>query len=122
MENTAQRSPFCHIVIPAPDLEKAMSFYQTIFGWRVQSNVPGQKYWFFESGNVSGAFSGNKKPGVGSVVLVIQVEDMPSTLERIVELGGTIKQSRSRIGQADAGYDAYFLDPNGNEMGIYSKQ
>ena len=48
-------SPFCHVVIPAPDLAKANSFYEAIFGWRVQ--VPGPNYWFFESRNVGGAFS-----------------------------------------------------------------
>jgi predicted enzyme related to lactoylglutathione lyase len=122
MKEATKRSPFCHIVIPAPDLEKAKSFYEQIFGWRVEAHTPGTKYWFFESGNIGGAFNGNSMPSARSVVLVMRVDDMSTTLQRIVELGGTIKQDRSRIGEASSGYDAYFLDPNGNEMGLYSEQ
>jgi predicted enzyme related to lactoylglutathione lyase len=120
VEETAKPSPFCHIVIPAPGLQKAKSFYEAIFGWRVQAGVPGPDYWFFESGNVGGAFQGNRKPAAGSVVLFIQVDDLEATLDRIVNHGGTVTQGRGRIGEATPGYDAYFLDPNGNEVGLYS--
>jgi predicted enzyme related to lactoylglutathione lyase len=112
-------SPFCHIVIPAPDLEKAKDFYQRVFGWNVQPNVPGARYWFFKSGNVGGAFNGATKPAVGSVVLVLRVEDMDAAVARIRDNGGRITQEPSAIGDADPGRDAYFLDPNGNEMGVY---
>jgi uncharacterized protein len=112
-------SPFWHIVIPAPDLERAKAFYEQVFGWQVQVNVPGPKYWFFESGNVGGAFNANAKPASGSVVLVLRVEDMADVIASIRKHGGTITQEPSAIGDADPGRDAYFLDPNGNQMGIY---
>lgn len=118
MSETAS-SPFCHIVVPAPDLERASAFYQRVFGWKVQTNVPGPKYWFFESGNVGGAFNANAKPAAGSMVLVLQVEDMGAAIARIRENGGIVTQEPGAIGEADPGRDAYFLDPNGNEMGIY---
>ncbi len=86
------------------------------FGWRIQANTPSSNYCFFESGNISGAFNGNNKPAARSISLVIKVADRP----RIRNNGGSITQDRSAIGEADPGYDAYFLDPNGNEMGIYS--
>ena len=122
MEKQRSGSPFCHIVIPAPDLAKAKSFYEAIFGWRVRENAPGPQYWFFESGNVGGAFNGSRKPAQSSVVLVIKVDDMQTTLDSISKHGGTVTQGRSRIGEAASGYDAYFLDPNGNEIGLYSDQ
>jgi predicted enzyme related to lactoylglutathione lyase len=40
MDIQKSRSPFCHVVIPAPDLAKAKAFYEAIFGWRVQANFP----------------------------------------------------------------------------------
>ncbi len=113
------KSPFCHIVIPAPDMAKAKAFYEQVFGWKVQQNVPGAKYWFFESGNVGGAFNGNTRPSSGSVVLVLRVEDMDVAVSKIREHGGTITQEPADIGDADPGRDAYFVDPNGNEMGVY---
>jgi predicted enzyme related to lactoylglutathione lyase len=112
-------SPFCHIVIPAPDLELAKVFYERVFGWRVQANVPGRNYWFFESGNVGGAFNDRKTPAPGSTVLVLRVADIDEAVAAIRENGGAVTQEPGAIGEADSGRDAYFLDPNGNEMGIY---
>lgn len=120
MGDQRTRGAFCHIVIPARDLAKAKSFYEAIFGWQVQMNVPGPGYWFFESGNVGGAFSSNKKPAEETTVLMISVDDMRATLDLISQQGGIVTQDRSRIGDAAEGYDAYFRDPNGNEMGLYS--
>jgi len=112
-------SGFCHIVIPAPDLERAKAFYEKVFGWQVRANVPGPSYWFFESGNVGGAFNGRKKPSSGGAVLVLHVDDVDDAIGRVRENGGTVTQEPGAIGEADPGRDAYFLDPNGNEMGIY---
>ena len=111
---------FCHIVIPAPDLEKARAFYEAVFGWTVQANVPGPRYWFFQSGNVGGAFDAGRKAAPRSVVLLLRVDDMSAALARVVEHGGTVTQAPSSIGDADPGNDAYFLDPNDNEMGLYA--
>lgn len=111
MKNPVDASPFCHISIPASDLEKAKTFYESVFGWTVKVNIPGPKYWFFESGNVGGAFSGNGVPTADSVMLFLQVEDMQTTIERIMEYGGTITQYRSAIGDASPGFDAHFLIP-----------
>jgi predicted enzyme related to lactoylglutathione lyase len=88
----------------------------------VRENRPGPAYWFFESGNVGGAFDSKAQPAQGSVVLVIEVEDMPATIQNIIECGGTVLQDHSSIGEATAGYDAYFLDPNGNKMDFYSSK
>jgi predicted enzyme related to lactoylglutathione lyase len=74
---------------------------------------------FFESGNVGGAFNGNTKPAVGAVVLVLRVENMDAAIAKIREHGGRVTQEPGVIGEADPGRDAYFLDPNGNAMGLY---
>jgi predicted enzyme related to lactoylglutathione lyase len=122
MEKSERAASVCHIVIPAPDLPSAKQFYEKIFKWTVKENHPGPAYWFFESGNLGGAFDSKAQPAQGSIVLVIEVEDMPATIQSIIRLGGSIVQDRSRIGEAAAGYDAYFLDPNGNKVGIYSRE
>jgi predicted enzyme related to lactoylglutathione lyase len=115
-----QANPFCHIVIPAPELALAKMFYERVFGWRVQENVPSATYWFFESGNVGGAFNARRPPSTGSVVLVLRVEDLEEAVERVRRNGGTVTQEPGRIGEDKPGRDAYFLDPNGNELGLYS--
>ena len=114
------RAPFCHIVIPAPELEPACSFYETVFGWTVYRRSPGARYWAFESGNVDGALDASRTPARDSVILMLQVEDIDATLSAIREAGGTVTKERSAIGESARGFDAYFLDPNGNELGIFS--
>ena len=109
------------ITIPAPDLEKAKSFYSEVFNWRVQENIPGEKYWFFESGNVGGAFDGSGTPSAKAVILTLRVSDIQAAITRISDLGGIVVRGRSRIGEASPGHDAYFLDPNGNQMGLYQE-
>ena len=113
--------PFCHIVIPAPDLAKAKAFYEAVFGWEVSAGVPGPAYWFFKSGNVGGAFSSDLKPAGGEVVpLFLKVEDMDAALWRIREHGGRVTRGKGALGEADPGFDARFQDPNGCELGLYS--
>jgi uncharacterized protein len=121
MEQPKRAAEFCHVIIPAPNLDKAKSFYEAVFGWSVSPKVPGTNYWFFASGNVGGAFDASRNPSDGGAVLVIKVEEMQSVLDRVREHGGILTRGRSRIGEAAEGYDAYFRDPNGNEMGLFSK-
>lgn len=114
-------SPFCHIVVPAPDLERARGFYESVFAWRVKAGVPGETYWFFESGNVGGALDRRARPSPGSVVLVLRVADIDACLARVAEHGGTVLRAKSRIGEASSGFDAYFRDPNGNDLGVFAE-
>ncbi len=113
-------SPFCHIAIPAQDLHKAQAFYRDVFGWQTTENVPGPRYWFFQSGNVSGAFDGSLSGSATGVVLVLGVTEITETLRLVTEHGGSVIRGRSAIGEASDGFDAYFLDPNGNKVGVYS--
>src|SRR5512141_1901134 len=93
-------SSFCHIVIPAPDLEKAQHFYESVFGWSVQPNEPGPRYWFFKSGNVHGAFNASSRPANDSVVLVLRVSDIDTSLALVEATGGTVIRGRESIGKA----------------------
>src|SRR5258708_30368194 len=116
MKHDSEPKAFCHIVIPAPDLDKAKSFYERVFGWKVQEGIRGRTSWFFSTGNVGGAFSASNKPAAKSVVLVLRVNDIEDALLSVRAHGGVVTREKSRIGDADPGFDAYFTDPNGNEM------
>ena len=71
---------------------------------------------------MSGAFDVQRRPATKSTVLVIRVDDLSNTLDRILEHGGKVIRAPSRIGEGAPGYDAYFLDPSGNEMGLDSER
>ena len=119
MSDSPDPHPICYVEIPAPDLARAHDFYRDIFGWSMQ---PSGDYLMFESGEgaLAGGLDPRKALGDG-VVLYIRVTDIPATLERIEQAGGQTIRPRSEVGD-DYGYFALFRDPNGNQMGLWSRQ
>ncbi|MFC2079401.1 VOC family protein [Candidatus Bipolaricaulota bacterium] len=122
MTDTAVSKPgdIRHIEIPAKDLETARMFYSTVFGWTIQRNTPSSAYWFFDAGNVAGAFDAGRTPSDDGVCLILEVDDIPSTLDRIVRLGGEQLADKSALPD-ELGYIACFRDPNGVRMELWSK-
>jgi predicted enzyme related to lactoylglutathione lyase len=102
-----------------PRRSQRRDFYEKVFGWTV-SRMCRVGLLVLRIGQRGGAFS-NGKPAVGAMVLVLHVDDMDAALSRVVEFGGHVTRGRSEIGEAASGFDAYFVDPNGNEMGLFSE-
>ena len=113
------KGSICHIEIASTDLAKSRAFYSAIFGWAIQDNAPFSEYWFFKAGDTSGAFTLGAKPSDNGPILVLAVEDIPSTLEQIEMAGGSKLTEKTEIG-GNMGYYAYFKDPSGNKLGIWS--
>ena len=83
MEN---KHTITHIEIPAPDLNKAITFYSKVFSWETEI-MPDKTYAMFRIGNsrTGGGFDTSTKPaqekyGPG---IVINVDDINSKLEEI---------------------------------------
>jgi len=110
-----------HIEIPSPDMQKSIDFYSQVFGWETQV-MPDGKYAMFKTGEkTGGGFDTTTKPaaqGVGPG-LVINVEDIDGTLQKIKNAGGKVVQEKTVI---EGGWGAYarFTDTNGNHMQIHS--
>ncbi len=109
---------FCHIEIPAPELEKAVKFYTEVFGWEVQVM---DRYAFFKDGLVGGGFDPDMKVSEGGPNLVIECDDIPTKMAEIVAAGGKQTTEKTAIG-GEMGFYASFLDPNGNRLSIWSKE
>jgi predicted enzyme related to lactoylglutathione lyase len=112
-----------HIEIPAPDLQKAIDFYSSVFKWETEVVQEGV-YAFFRIGdtNSGGGFDTSLVPAQEKygVQIVIDVNDINETLQLIREHGGTIIMQKTEIGGGH-GYYAGFVDPNGNSMQIHSR-
>jgi predicted enzyme related to lactoylglutathione lyase len=119
MDNT-----FAHVEIPVKNLKKAKAFYEAIFKWEVQidSGFPG--YAFFKTGenSLGGAFDESEdKKATGDIMLYVEVEDIPETLEKIKKVGGKVTQEKTDIG-GGMGFYAAFEDIFGNVMGLWASK
>lgn len=113
--------PFCHIEIPSTNLEDCKRFYEAVFGWSVEINPDG-KYAMFSpgEGELGGGFDPTIPVGTGGVIAYIKVEDIPATLARIAEHGGSSIKDKTQISQ-EYGFYALFRDCCGNTLGLWSK-
>ena len=92
-----------------------------MFGWGYQEGVPFARYWFFRtSPNDGGAYTLDAEPSDNGLALVVAVEDIPETLRKIEGAGGVRFCYKPDTGN-EMGFFAYFLDPAGNKMGLWSK-
>ena len=111
----------CYVQIPAPDIKKAGKFYTKVFGWKITAKF-NPTYWQFDDGHLGGGFDADMKPAKTGVILVLKVADMAKSLAAINRAGGRITKERTPIYGGKMGYYAYFRDPNGNQLGIWSRR
>jgi len=114
-----------HIDIPCKDLERIRKFYSDVFGWT--SEVPADicsNYALWKTPAEEAAagggfyiFEGDIPPK--GISLHINVEDIDSTLETVKKHGGSVTKEKFLIHET-VGYNAFFKDTEGNEMGLYS--
>ncbi|HJR37310.1 MAG TPA: VOC family protein [Nocardioidaceae bacterium] len=116
-----------HFEIPFEDGDRARGFYADVFGWNIM-NMPEMNYTMVstgptdeqgppsEPGFINGGMLQRDAP-VGSPVIVVDVEDIDGSLEKIEKLGGTTVLAKQAV--ADMGFSAYFKDPEGNLMGLW---
>ena len=117
-EQAIKVGSICHVEIPGPDQDKMQAFYGSLFGWQFVPMMPG--YTLFSAGDDGGAIDAQMPVVDGGVVLVLAVEDIDAKLAGIAAAGGEGLTPKTEI-SAEHGYYAYFRDPCGNKMGIWSR-
>lgn len=114
-----------HFEIPYDDQQRAGSFYTDAFGWKLTS-MPDMKYVLVttgpgdqgpsEPGFINGGLLARGLP-VGTPLVVVDVDDIDESLQKIENLGGTTVSAKQPVG--DMGFAAYFKDPEGNLLGLW---
>ena len=112
---------FCHVEIPSKDYDKASAFYKEVFDWEIQM-IPEMDYAMYKApSGVNGGFNKhleiNAKAGV---LLYIEVENIDTTLKKIIENGGKSVQGKTEIAP-EMGFFALFADSEGNNLGLWAK-
>jgi uncharacterized protein len=116
-----------HFEIPFDDQERARGFYKELFGWQVQE-MPGMDYTIVstgpsgdqgptEPGYIGGGMLSRQQAATSGPVLVVDVESIDDTLQRIGGMGGSTVVGKTPVGEM--GFAAYFTDPEGNVIGLW---
>jgi predicted enzyme related to lactoylglutathione lyase len=115
--------------IPATDIERAKDFYQGIFDIEMESmpDMMNMKMAGFptnmESGKVSGALvaSDYHQPSSEGVLIYLNANpQIQVVIDRIEEFGGKIVMPRTEI-SPEIGYMAFFIDTEGNRIGLHAQ-
>lgn len=88
-----------HFEIPADDPERAVKFYENVFGWDIQTRGGPAYYWLADTGpadepGINGAVM--RRPEWGTCSINISVPSLDEHLKRVREAGGKIVQPKSR--------------------------
>ena len=112
--------------IAVQDMAREKSFYGKLFDCEFrQLESPDLEMWQFVAANpdgISGALvkSANCKSGENSTVVYFNCDDCSVQANRARDNGGTVFKDKFSIGSA--GYIAIIFDPDGNAIGLQSKQ
>jgi predicted enzyme related to lactoylglutathione lyase len=119
-----------HFEIPADDLERAKTFYGSVFGWELQSMaMGGGEYTVVKTTAVDEQTQLPTEPGainggmmqrdelLRAPVLTIDVDAIDDALREIEAGGGSTVTPRTEI--PGMGAFAYFRDPEGNVLGLW---
>jgi predicted enzyme related to lactoylglutathione lyase len=121
---------FNWVEIPITDVERAVTFYQTILGVEKleQQDMGGMIYIFLP---MDGEGSGgalvkheNYRPanGDGVCVYVVVKGDLNATLTKVEAAGGKIVVPKMALGEMSPGYCAQFIDSESNRIGLWSAE
>jgi hypothetical protein len=116
-----------HFEIPADDVGRARSFYQTTFGWETHE-MPEFNYTTVRTTAATdegmptepGAINGGmypRDPSMPNVQIYIDVADVEVALEKITKNGGEVVRGKTPIGEM--GFIANFKDSEGNIVGLW---
>ena len=108
-----------HFAIHADDLERAMRFYETVFGWDFEPwGLP--DFYMIDTGRggISGAIQKRREPASGEMIgyeCTVGVADLDAIAAAIVEHGGEIVLPKFHI--EGVGWLVRFKDTEGNIAG-----
>jgi uncharacterized protein len=116
-----------HFEIHAEDPERAVKFYQSLFGWEVTKWDGPQPYWLVTTGpegqpGINGGILRRMGPApaenqaVNSYVCTVDVPDLDQRMRKMETLGGSIAVPKMPI--PGMGWLAYAKDTEGNIFGM----
>ena len=116
-------NPVVHWEIAGKDADKLQEFYGTLFDWEinVQADMGGYSGYRLVEASEGGIGGGLMQTGEGMpdnyVIFYVQVDDLQTSLDNAVALGGQTVVPPTPI--PGMGAFAIFTDPEGNSIGMF---
>jgi predicted enzyme related to lactoylglutathione lyase len=114
-------NPFVHVELATTDLDKAKSFYQSLFDWKLNEMEMGggMKYTMIDVGEgTGGGMMKHPMPGAPSAWLAyVNVDDVTKATARAQSLGATILREVTEV--PNAGSFSIIVDPTGAMLGLW---
>ena len=109
-----------HFEIPADDPARAVKFYETVFGWKIEKWDGPENYWLAMTGEegqpgINGAITGRGEPTT-VVVNTMDVASVDDSIAQVVANGGSVLMPKMPV--PGVGYLAYFRYTEGNAFGM----
>jgi predicted enzyme related to lactoylglutathione lyase len=109
-----------HFEIDAKKPEKAVQFYEKVFGWKIEKWNGPVDYWLITTGEkkeqgIDGGLS-KRTEAMPSTVNTIDVPSVDEYVKKVVKNGGSIIRPKGAV--PGVGWLAYFKDPEGNVWGM----
>lgn len=114
-----------HFEIHAAEPERAVRFYEAVFGWRF-THMPAIDYWTIQTGEglgIDGGMLRRRGPpptdgqAVNAHMCTIGVDDLSAAMERAQAAGARVALPRMAI--PNVGHVAYLIDTEGNIFGVF---
>jgi len=108
-----------HFEIGIDDPERAIKFYQEVFGWKIVKWEGPTDYWLITTGD-------DDQPGINGALMrrtdsenttnTIDVPNIDEYIENIIKAGGKVVAPKMVV--PGVGYAAYCEDTEGNRFGL----
>jgi len=115
--------------ISVSDITRAKKFYETIFSTQMEvQEMMGMKMAYFPADMMGGKVGGglaespmHKPSADGAKIYLNANPDMDAVLARVPTSGGTVTMPKTKISD-EIGYMAFFVDTEGNSVGLHSNK
>ena len=109
--------PVVHFEIGCKDLAKTQGFYTQLFDWKAEAYGPAAMIATGSSAGIQGHINSLGHEPHNYVTVYIQVDDIPSYLDKAGRLGGKTLVPATEV--PGMGHFAWLADPEGNIIGLW---
>jgi predicted enzyme related to lactoylglutathione lyase len=114
-------NPFVHVELATTDLDKAKSFYQSLFDWKLNEMAMGggMSYTMIDVGEgIGGGMMKHPMSGAPSAWLAyVNVDDVAAATAKAKSLGATVLRDVTEV--PNAGSFSIIVDPTGAMLGLW---